>query len=343
MIVAGTLFILLSTLWACPALAIRGPARGARARQAMAWLWGAFGLVACLLLWSGAAGVALGFYAAAFAGMLGWWFSVRPSHDRPWADEVARLLVGEVRGDHVTLRNVRNFRWHAPAGHEARWETRDYDLGRLRTVDTALSYWGGPTMAHTLVSFGFEDGEYVTFSIEIRKKQGERFSAIGGLFRRFEASLVAADERDILGVRTNVRGEDVYLYRIAMPQEAMRSLFLAYVGKAEELVRAPRFYNTFTANCTTVVYEMVRRIIDGLPFDYRLLLSGHLPGYLMRVEGLVPGYDLPTLRAAGRITERARAAGDAADFSVRIRQGVPGYDAQGRPIPAEASAGLPAV
>ena len=56
-------------------------------------------------------------------------------------------------------------------------------------------------------------------------------------------------------VRTNVRGEDDYLYRIRVPVEDIRSLFLAYVEQTNELVRQPRFYNTITANCTTLVYR----------------------------------------------------------------------------------------
>jgi len=334
MIVAGTLLILLSMLWVCPALAIRAPARE-RVRQGLAAAWGGFGLVAIVLLWITGSALAFAAYAVALAAVLGWWFSLRPSQDRAWAEDVACLLRGEVHGSTVTLHNLRNFRWHGPSASTPRWESRDYDLDTLTSVDVALSYWMGPAIAHTLVCFGFANGEHLAFSIEIRKKHGEKFSAIGGLFRQFEASLVAADERDILAVRTNQRGEDVYLYRVAMPQAAMRSLFLAYVAKADELAHAPRFYNTFTANCTTVVYEMVRRIIDGLPLDYRLLASGYLPDYLLKVEGLVPGHTLDELRAAGRITDRARTAGDATDFSARIRQGVPGYDAAGRPVPLE--------
>lgn len=331
MIVAATLFILLSMLWVCPALAIRVPARQP-VRQGLAVAWAVFGVAAIVLLWSMASALPFAAYAVALAAVLGWWFSLRPSQDRAWADDVACLLRGKVQGRTVTLHNLRNFRWHGPSTSTPRWESRDYDLETLTSVDVALSYWMGPAIAHTLVCFGFANGEHVAFSIEIRKKQGEKFSAIGGLFRQFEASLVAADERDILAVRTNHRGEDVYLYRVAMPRAAMRSLFLAYVAKADELARAPRFYNTFTGNCTTVVYEMVRRIIDGLPLDYRLLASGYLPDYLLKVEGLVPGHTLEQLRAAGRITDRARAAGDTADFSTRIRQGVPGYDAAGRPV-----------
>jgi hypothetical protein len=208
-----------------------------------------------------------------------------------------------------------------------RWETRRYDLNQLRSVDMTLSYWMGPAIAHTLVSFGFADGRYLTFSIEIRKERGESFSAIGGFFRKFETVLIAADERDILRVRTNVRGEDDYMYRVEMRPDDMRSLFLAYLDEAAQLRRRPSFYNTLSANCTTIVFDMARRIVRTLPLDYRLLASGYLDEYLYEEGGLVKGYTLAQLHAAGRITERAKAADADPAFSQAIRRGMPVQDA----------------
>ena len=149
-----------------------------------------------------------------------------------------------------------------------------------------LSYWSMPAIAHVLISFGFDDGEHVVFSVEIRREKTESFSEIGGFFKEFELSVIACDERDVIRVRTNVRGEDDYLYRIRMPVDDIRSLFLAYVSQANDVARKPRFYNTITANCTTIIYHMAKRIVGHLPFDYRVLLSGYLPGYVYKVGGL---------------------------------------------------------
>ena len=63
---------------------------------------------------------------------------------------------------------------------------REYDLRQLRSADLVMSYWMGPAIAHTLVSFGFADGRHLVFSLEIRKERGESFSALGGFFRKFE-------------------------------------------------------------------------------------------------------------------------------------------------------------
>jgi hypothetical protein len=187
-----------------------------------------------------------------------------------------------------------------------------------------MSYWSGTAIAHMLISFGFDDGTHVVFSVEIRREKRESFSEIGGFFKEFELSIIAADERDVIRVRTNVRGEDDYLYRIHMPVSAMRSLFLGYVGEANNLVRTPRFYNTITVNCTTLVYHMMKRIVGYLPLDYRLIFSGYLPEYVYSVGGLDQRYTFQELHAHGRITDRAKKADRSDAFSADIRQGIPG-------------------
>jgi hypothetical protein len=320
-----SLLVLLVTGWAVLALYYRLPL-APRWTMLVCALWVVFGLATMALWWLGHGVRALLAFGVALLVLLGWWTRLQPSDERPWADDVARHLQSQRAGSVVTLTNVRNFDWRSDDDYTVRWETRSYDLDRLRSVDMALSYWMGPAIAHTLVSFGFDDGRYLTFSIEIRKERGEAFSAVAGFFKQFELSLVAADERDILRVRTNARGEDVYLYRVDLAPEARRALFLAYLDEAGALERKPRFYSTLTANCTTIVYEMVQRIVGGLPLDWRLLASGYLPEYLHGVGGLASDAPLAQLRAAGRITERAKAADADPDFSQAIRQGVPGME-----------------
>ena len=282
-------------------------------------VWGVGAVVTLVLWWRKRdARVALPWLAAMIA-LMAWWSTLQPTHNRVWADDVSRMVTGQVTGSMVTLDQVRNFDWRSDADYTQRWEARSYDLDRLRSVDVAMSYWMGPAIAHTLVSFGFADGRYLTFSIEIRKQRGESFDAIAGFFKGFETVLIAADERDILRVRTNVRDEDMYLYRLKMSPEAMRSLFLAYLDEGAKLKREPRFYNTLTANCTTIIFEMARRIDPGLPLDWRLLASGYLDRYLFDIGALADGQDFEMLRRNAHITERARAADKAGDFSTRIR------------------------
>ena len=286
-------------------------------------LWGGFSVAMLTALWQGRFAVGVIAFTVALVGLLVWWTRLTPTNDHEWADDVARITTGAADGSRVTLHNVRNFDWRSQTDYAQRWETRSYDLDHLQAVDMIMSYWSGPAIAHMLISFGFDDGEQVVFSVEVRRQRTQAFSEIGGFFKEFELSIIAADERDVVRLRTNVRGEDVYLYRLQLPQEAMRSLFLGYVGEANSLVDSPRFYNTITVNCTTLVYQMMKRIVGRLPLDYRLLFSGYLPEYVYRVGGLDRRYSLEELRRHGRLSERARISDRSESFSADLRRGIP--------------------
>jgi hypothetical protein len=320
-----SLLIVLATAWGGAALWYQLPL-APMGKYAVVALWIAVALALLVGFWRGYPWLAVGGYALAFCALQLWWVSLEPSNERTWAADLAQMTHGDIDGHRVTLHNVRNFNWRSDEDFDAQWETRHYDLQQLTSVDLVTSYWGMPAIAHVLVSFGFDDGQFVVFSVEIRKERGEKYSEIGGFFKMFELSIVATDERDSIRVRSNVRGEDEYLYRTRLTPEDGRTLFLSYVAQANELQDNPRFYNTVTANCTTLVFGMMRQIVDGLPMDYRLLLSGYLPSYVQDAGGLQRGYSLEQLRQLGQITQRAQQAGGSPEFSRLIRQGVPGWE-----------------
>jgi len=315
----------LPTLWGAFALWYQVPG-GRFAKTLCIALWTAFSIATLVTIWQGRMAMGLLLFGIGFMGMLLWWSRIAPSNEGLWTDDVRRMTTGTIEGNRVTLNDVRNFDWRTRTDYTQRWETRSYDLNRLRSVDMIMSYWGLPAIAHMLISFGFDDAAQIAFSVEIRRQTFQEFSEIGGFFKEFELSIIAADERDVIRVRTNVRGEEAYLYQLRMPLSAMRSLFLGYVNEANKLAATPRFYNTITVNCTTLVYQMMKRIVGHLPLDYRLLLSGRLPEYVYRVRGLNQSFSLAELRARGRITERARLSDRSATFSADIRRGLPGVE-----------------
>jgi hypothetical protein len=319
-----TLLIGLPAAWGALALWYQAP--GGRLKIAVIVLWVAFSLGVLAVLWQGRAVLALASFALAFAIMLIWWHRIVPTNDRMWADDVARITGGTINGNLVTLRNVRNFDWRSNDDYTQRWETREYDLDTLSSVDMVMSYWDGWAIAHMLISFGFDDGRHIVFSVEVRRQKNQVYSEIGGFFKRDGLSIIAADERDVIRVRTNIRGEDDYLYRIRMPLTAMRSLFVGFVEQAQNLVDTPRFYNTIGVNCTTLVYGMMKHIIGYLPWSYRLLFNGYLPAYVYKVGGLDQRFSLEELRALGRITDRAKQSDRSEAFSDDIRKGIPSLD-----------------
>lgn len=257
--------------------------------------------------------------AIAALGIAGWYATITPREDRDWAIDVSRGVKAQVAGEIVTLSDIRDFDWTSETAATPRWISRSYDLRELRSLDMITSVWDNPDIAHLLVSFGFADGEHVVFSVEIRREAGEKFNELGGFFRQFELVLIGATERDIVRLRTNYRHEDVRLFPIELSPDQLREMFMAYVGLAQQLEEKPRFYNTLTANCTTVVYQLAHVLKADLPLDWRLVLSGHLPDY-MAALGVLGGEGPVALRAeAARITARAQVADPGMDYSRAIR------------------------
>ena len=230
----------------------------------------------------------IGIYSAVWLVGLGWFFSIEPKQDREWMAEVDQRVSYErdaTNPDLITLTNIRNFDWQTEEDAIEHWDTRTIDLSKLSGVDVTNSYWMGPLIAHTLVSFRFEDDRPLAFSFEIRKEDGESFSALAGFFRRYELSLIAAEERDIIYTRSNARGEQVYLFPISnLQQHEVRSLFESYLTAADDLNAKPAWYNTLISNCTNIIFYMARIVSgDRLPWDYRIWVSGWLPNYLYDV------------------------------------------------------------
>jgi hypothetical protein len=271
-----------------------------------------------------AATAVLGAVALVAAG----WASLQPSNERQWQADVARLATARMDGERVTISNVRNAIYRSESDLDVRYEERVYDLATLESIDLIASYWMGPQIAHTLVSFGFAGGERLAISIEARKESTESYSTIGGFFRNYELVYVVADERDVVRLRTTIRRdppEDVYIYRVMAPPEVIRDLFLTYVVALNTLAERPAWYNSATTNCTATIWRHAVVVPDRIPFSWKILISGFLPSYMHAQGQLVPGHDFQDLRARGHVNAAARAADGDPDFARRIRSGVPGY------------------
>jgi hypothetical protein len=255
------------------------------------WMRIAQGLTAvavAALLWGAWQGRPVGWVVAiAILACAAWYLSRVPRSDRDWIAETRHGATATF-SPVITLHNVRRFRWTGKRAWEEHWEDWVVDPGAITDVEMILSHWGSEKIAHTMASFGLGDGRRIVFSGETRRTVTDRFSITGGFFRRFEFVLLATDERDAIHLRSEVRGERVYRYPVQSTPEARSELFLEYLLLGNDLARRPQWYNTITANCTTVPYRLVRRVAPWVGWDWRILLSGFLHLYLDRLE-VLPG------------------------------------------------------
>lgn len=260
----------------------------------------------------------------AILAFAGWWSTLKPSNDRDWQPDVARLARAEVDGDLVTIRNIRDFEYRSETDFTPRYHDKTFDLRKLDRGDLIGSYWMGDAIAHMFISFGFGD-DHLAISIETRKEVGESYSTLAGFFRQYELFYVVADERDLIGVRTNYRQdppEDVYVYRTKATPEQLRRLFLDYVREINALNEQAAFYNTATTNCTTNIW-MHTKVNGGLPFSWKILLSGYVPEFAWENGRIVGDGPFSEIRRRARVNDAARAGGVGPGFSQRIRAGLP--------------------
>ena len=292
------------------------------ARAALAVAFTAFGIWA--LWWTRRPNTGW-WFAATFGAVLIWWLAIPPSHDRPWRPEVAVLPRAIIDGDRVRLTHFRHFKYRSENDFDVRYEDRDISLDRIVSMDLFISYWKLGPVAHTFVSFNFEDGSPpVCISIETRPEKGESFNPLASMFKQFELVYVVGDERDIAAVRTDHRGEEVFLYRIRASPEGVRRLFRIYLDRINHLADEPEWYHLLSNNCTLNILRYARAAGGAQRrFDHRHLLNGFIDRYLYGTGVIDTSLDFEELRRRSHINDAARAAGDGGDFSSRIRAGLP--------------------
>lgn len=252
--------------------------------------------------------------------------AMEPRRDRAWIPQQAVLPAARFEGSRVRITGVRNFRYADATHFTAAYDERVYDLDRLTGAWFVLtpfySTWRGP--AHSFVTFGFADSQFVSISVEARREIGEEYGPLAGLFNRYELLYVIGDERDVIGQRARFNDYPVYLYPIRAPRERIRAVFVEMLERANALRERPEFYNTVTNNCTSNVIAHVNHVApDRVPTGLATMLPGYTDEVALRLGLIDSDLDLERARETFRVNDRARAAGDAPDFSLRIREMTP--------------------
>lgn len=246
----------------------------------------------------------------------------KPSNDKDWNPDQSILPKAEIDGNLVTIRNVRNFSYASTKDFTPSYYDKTYDTDRLKKVWFVVEPFSGyKGAAHTFLSFEFEDDAFVSISVEIRKERGESFDAFKGLLNQYELMYVAADERDVVNLRSNYRHDQVYVYPIKADQQKAKLVFMDMITRMNKLAADPEFYNTLTSTCTTNIVSHVNKISpERVPFSLKVLFPANSDQLAYDI-GLIDT-DLPFTEARAKylINDRAIKYADDPMFSVRIRE-----------------------
>jgi Domain of unknown function (DUF4105) len=260
---------------------------------------------------------------ALFLGVVAWWMSIAPSHDRNWRPEVAVMPHAIVDGDRVRLTGVRNFDYRTRNDFTVRYEERELLLSHLTGLDFYVSYFSEGPIGHTFLSFIFDNAPPLCISIETRPEVGEGFAPVASLFKQFELIYVVGDERDIVGVRTNHRREAVYLYHLNTSADDARRLLVIYLERINQLAEHPEFYHLLSNSCTINIVRYANAAGRSGRLDIRHILNGLIDSYLYSSGRMDTTLPFDELRRRSLINEAAQAADGASDFSQRIRASLP--------------------
>jgi len=248
--------------------------------------------------------------------------TILPANQRAWRADLAVLPYAKFDDDKVTVHHVRDFVYQNDEEFVVNYLDQKFDLNEIESVDFLIvPFQNAPSLAHTMLSFGFGNGQHVGVSVEARLEEGETYSPLAGALRQYELMYVIATERDLIGRRTKHRGVDVYLYPTKSTPEQARALFVDVLKRANKLASEPEYYDTVTNNCTSNIVRHVNRLQPGrIPFDFRVLLPGYSDQLAQDLGLLDINESLTVSREKHRITELANANIESRKFSQRIRR-----------------------
>jgi hypothetical protein len=231
-----------------------------------------------------------------------------------------------IDGDRVRLTGVRNFDYRTRNDFTVRYEEREVSLSHLTALDFFISYWMPGPVGHTFVSFVFDNAPPLNISIETRPEVHEGFDPLASLFKQYELIYVVGEERDVVGVRTNFRNEDVYVYRLRVSAESARKLLQVYLERINQLADHPEFYHLLSNSCTINIVRYANLVGRKGDLDLRHYLNGWVDRYFYDTRLLNTQFPFAELRRRSRVDPAVKAAEDVEDFAQHIRESVPGMN-----------------
>ncbi len=247
-----------------------------------------------------------------------------PSNDRSWVNDNQRLASVEITGDKAHIKNVRDFSWRTTKDYDERWIDMTIDLNKVRKIWFILEYFSPERkeMAHTILSYEFDDGRRLACSIEVRRKEGSRFHPLKGMFRSYELIYVWGTESDIIGVRSRCRKKSkTHLFEgVVLGPGNERRMLESYLRRTNKLAKDPEWYNTITNTCTTNIVNHVNEVYPGrVPWAIGILMPGLSPKMLLRNNLVKSSGNIDETMESSLIDSISEKWDDSRDFGDWIR------------------------
>lgn len=247
--------------------------------------------------------------------------ALKPSSHRNWNVDQMVPAISIIGTTTIAIHNVRNFTYRTTEDFTPSYYDITLPRGSVKKVWFVVEPFARPGFAHTFLSFEFDNGKFLSISVEIRKEVGESFDPLKGILRQYEIMYVIADEHDVINLRTNYRHDNVFLYPAKISTEKANELFESMLRRANNLESQPEFYNTLTNTCTTNIVDHINSVADEtlIPFDKRVLFPEDSDYYAYELGLIDTTLPKEELREKFKINELAKKYKDSPLFSKKIR------------------------
>lgn len=183
-------------------------------------------------------------------------------------DDYAReSVVSPLQDGSWRIENVRDFSYGSHVITKQEW------LEKIIKPDNVVSatYYAASLplgkfrelSGHTYIAFRLANGEELVFSIEGRRRTGQKFHSIQGLFGAYQLIYLWGTLNDFT-VRNTIH-EDVHLERYAftLSKEYLAKLCTAALQATAHAAGRNLPYNTVTAQCTNKLLELFNHAESG--------------------------------------------------------------------------------
>lgn len=258
-----------------------------------------------------------------------WMIKVRPRKpkiDADWRPDCQYHSEAIIEGTKITFTNIRDFFWRTTKDFDENWiDEITVDYEQIKDIWFVVDHFHSiKGLAHTLVTFEFNDGTCLSFSFETRRVVGQRYHPWDGLWRNYELYLLIGLESDIMGLRTNGRKNVDYMFRAITPPGKDKAMLLGLANRLNTLGKKPIFYNSLLTTCNTSIVGLVNKVTPGrIPFTWRNFFPGYTPRAAFKL-GLIEnngGFD-KTLEAA-RVDLVAQKWDGKGSYSQMLREHLP--------------------
>ncbi|MEI6587941.1 MAG: DUF4105 domain-containing protein [Candidatus Moraniibacteriota bacterium] len=256
----------------------------------------------------------------------GWYFLDKPSLKGDWQEQLAVISTAEFKGNQVIVRNVRNFRYYpTEADMHPSYYDKTYDLNQIKKVWYVTEPFNeNKVAAHTFVSFEFNNGDFLAISVEARKTKGQKYSTLKGMLHSYPLVYVAADERDVVLLRANLRKDKVYVYPAKLEKPENAKLLLTDMLKEMNRLTTtdPAWYNTLFSNCTSRIASHVNKLTPGRisAFSWQLWLTSSADELALKRGLLDTNLSIEQAREKYNINATSERIGDVPNYSAEIRK-----------------------